>query len=119
MGNRLLRWCNPTDAARLPYAARLRGLSGSALSTAACRTRLCHYDRYWYRPGVTDLEEEDPWGDGIRQKLLHGTSGASTQQADIALRRMQSEDLETVRSAYQDSDDDLDGTWWTAIDGDA
>merc|ERR1712151_891289 len=68
--SRLARWCNAADAARLPYAARLRGLAGSASATSVCRARLCHYERYWYRPGMKDVEEDDPWGEGLRQVLL-------------------------------------------------
>eukprot|EP00933_Yihiella_yeosuensis_P014540 TRINITY_DN13002_c2_g5_i1.p1 TRINITY_DN13002_c2_g5~~TRINITY_DN13002_c2_g5_i1.p1 ORF type:complete len:536 (-),score=114.52 TRINITY_DN13002_c2_g5_i1:78-1655(-) len=62
---RLLRWFSAADQARLPYAARLRGLSGKAVPTAACRARLCHFERYWHRPGIEMPEpDEDPFGGG-------------------------------------------------------
>lgn len=59
---KLQRWFEASDQARLPYACRLRGLSGKFLSTAACRARLCHFERYWHRPGLEVVEaNEDPF----------------------------------------------------------
>eukprot|EP00930_Biecheleria_cincta_P002639 TRINITY_DN103643_c0_g1_i1.p1 TRINITY_DN103643_c0_g1~~TRINITY_DN103643_c0_g1_i1.p1 ORF type:complete len:626 (-),score=118.31 TRINITY_DN103643_c0_g1_i1:96-1973(-) len=55
---KLLRWFSAGDQARLPYAARLRGLSGKSLPTISCRDRLCHFERYWHRPEVK-LPEND------------------------------------------------------------
>lgn len=75
---KLTRWCLTANAARLPYAARLRGLSGSALATTSCRARLCHFDRYWYRPGFVAVDfDDDPWGDSLRP--------APTVSAQVAL----------------------------------
>ena len=56
---KLARWCTAKNAARLPYAARVRGLSGSALATAQCRARLCHFERYWHALGDEDLQKLD------------------------------------------------------------
>eukprot|EP00747_Dinoflagellata_sp_TGD_P095574 gnl/TRDRNA2_/TRDRNA2_166515_c0_seq2.p1 gnl/TRDRNA2_/TRDRNA2_166515_c0~~gnl/TRDRNA2_/TRDRNA2_166515_c0_seq2.p1 ORF type:complete len:684 (+),score=115.94 gnl/TRDRNA2_/TRDRNA2_166515_c0_seq2:197-2053(+) len=56
---KLLRWFEASDQARLPYACRLRGLSGKFLSTAACRARLCHFERYWHRPGLEIVEPNE------------------------------------------------------------
>eukprot|EP00928_Gymnodinium_smaydae_P037444 TRINITY_DN25992_c0_g3_i1.p1 TRINITY_DN25992_c0_g3~~TRINITY_DN25992_c0_g3_i1.p1 ORF type:complete len:786 (+),score=205.09 TRINITY_DN25992_c0_g3_i1:314-2359(+) len=85
---KLATWRSAADAARLPYAARLRGLSGSALPTALCRARLCHYERYWHRPGE-DAEEQlpldDPWGEKLRRASLGeaATRDSSPKQVPI------------------------------------
>ncbi|CAE8612789.1 unnamed protein product [Polarella glacialis] len=63
--NKLQRWFSATDQGRLPYASRLRGLSGKAVPTTVCRARLCHFERYWHRPGIQMPEpDEDPFGGG-------------------------------------------------------
>mmetsp|Transcript_35080 Transcript_35080/g.81462 ORF Transcript_35080/g.81462 Transcript_35080/m.81462 type:complete len:591 (+) Transcript_35080:320-2092(+) len=48
---KLEHWHSSGEAARLPYAARLRGLSGPGLPVAECRARLCHYELYWHNSG--------------------------------------------------------------------
>lgn len=45
---KLAEWCSEGNAADLPMAARRRGLSGKSLQVAACRQRLCIYERYWH-----------------------------------------------------------------------
>mmetsp|Transcript_23332 Transcript_23332/g.48570 ORF Transcript_23332/g.48570 Transcript_23332/m.48570 type:complete len:499 (-) Transcript_23332:81-1577(-) len=60
---KLNRWFSVANQARLPYACRLRGLSGKALPTAACRARLCHFERYWHIPGVALPEDPDLFGE--------------------------------------------------------
>jgi len=75
---RLRRWTLP--AARLPFAARLRGLSGAALAASVCRVRLCHYERFWDARGLPDecdLPEEsldgapvEPLSSAVRSVLL-------------------------------------------------
>ena len=47
---KLRRWSGgAADAAKLPFAARLRGLSGSSLGRDTCRDRLSRYERYWHQ----------------------------------------------------------------------
>merc|ERR1711957_342510 len=60
---KLMRWFSAADQVRLPSACRIRGLGGKSLSTAACMARLCHFDRFWHRPGVELPKETDLFGD--------------------------------------------------------
>merc|ERR1711972_615491 len=45
---KFMPWFSGLNQAQLPYACRMRGLAGSGLKTAACRVRLCHFERYWH-----------------------------------------------------------------------
>lgn len=61
---RLARWRGlAADQARVPYAARLRGLAGSTLAASTCRARLCHYERYW--DGRGNVDEFDPFEEPV------------------------------------------------------
>merc|ERR1712070_953714 len=67
LAQKLAKWCSPAHAAKLPYTARLRGLSGSSLSTSDCRARLCHYEQYWHVPGEEPMELDDDDSQGTQQ----------------------------------------------------
>ncbi|CAL1144460.1 unnamed protein product [Cladocopium goreaui] len=55
---KLQRWFSG-DQSQLPYAARLRGLAGKAQKSEVCRARLCHFERFWHRPGMEALEPDE------------------------------------------------------------
>ncbi|CAK9117792.1 unnamed protein product [Durusdinium trenchii] len=55
---KLQRWRLPGDPTQLPCAARRRGLAGKAQKAEVCRARLCHFERYWHRPGVEEPDSE-------------------------------------------------------------
>lgn len=60
---RISRWTKLSgmSPSRIQFAARLRGLCGSALAAEECRNRLCHYEKYWARKG--NIEASDPVDD--------------------------------------------------------
>eukprot|EP00927_Polykrikos_kofoidii_P028442 TRINITY_DN24830_c0_g1_i1.p1 TRINITY_DN24830_c0_g1~~TRINITY_DN24830_c0_g1_i1.p1 ORF type:complete len:839 (-),score=181.53 TRINITY_DN24830_c0_g1_i1:272-2713(-) len=101
-------WRSAEDAARLPYAARLRGLSGSALPTAACRARLCHYERYWHRPGCEDDEPsaasvEDHWGERLRRASLGEAAEKSWMTSKVSFAKARADVF------IDEGEDGLDG----------
>eukprot|EP00913_Durusdinium_trenchii_P019825 g18635.t1 len=55
---KLQRWRLPGDPTQLPCAARRRGLAGKAQKAEVCRARLCHFERYWHRPGPEEPDSE-------------------------------------------------------------
>lgn len=79
---KLSRWCSAAHAANMSYAARVRGLSGSALATSACVARLCHYERYWHIPGVID-PLEDAWAEDIPPEPLSRIDSGNTNSDDV------------------------------------
>lgn len=105
---RVARWCGAADAARLPYAARLRGLCGSASPTTVCRTRLCHFERYWYHAGVASTEEEenDPWGEALRPTVTWSVP-------------LESNEEKSINKVAAGNDEDLDGEEILSIDGES
>lgn len=106
---KLTRWFSAADQVRLPSACRLRGLAGKALSTAACRARLCHFERYWHRPGISVLEEEED---------LFGDSDAAVQNADALPPDTRPNVGSTVITRHQGAEEDepLDGDLLTDED---
>lgn len=84
---RLARWRTPTDPARLPFAARLRGLSGSSLPAAECAVRLCHYEQYWCSHGRPD--EFDPLDDAVEVVAARQARAAATAAAAAPSRGLQ------------------------------
>jgi len=115
---KLARWFSAADQARLPYACRLRGLAGRALATAACRARLCHYERYWHRPGVEmpgdgdedlfgDARHAAPIGSGDAQHrdLPEASSGVDTDDDEGSLNGepLTHEEIAALEAYYGDT----------------
>lgn len=103
--HKLARWCSSGAAAHLPYAARLRGLSGPALPTVACRARLCHYENYWHSFGV-----EDPEVDGCSEDLHQAGSSWLDAASHVQAGADSNTDL---------SEDSIDGEPLSDIDMEA
>merc|ERR1712216_498503 len=73
----------------------MRGLAGPALPTMACRSRLCHFTRYWHSSGVELVEDSDVFGHGLASAQSGGVAPAPTSSAAAIL---------------ENSDDDFDAS---------
>lgn len=87
---KLVEWCEPSIAADLPMAARRRGLCGKDHPVAACRQRLCVYERYWH------------------SALLEGRmqSGADLNELDSAAMEEDDDDNSSIDGAPMSIDGD-------------
>mmetsp|Transcript_20177 Transcript_20177/g.55877 ORF Transcript_20177/g.55877 Transcript_20177/m.55877 type:complete len:610 (+) Transcript_20177:152-1981(+) len=80
---KLARWRSEVGPVDVKIAARRRGLSGPTLSVAACRLRLCHYERYWHCVAPDASQQEVLMLDSSGRNLANapatdlGSAGAS------------------------------------------
>ncbi|CAL1152671.1 unnamed protein product, partial [Cladocopium goreaui] len=76
---KLQRWFSG-DQSQLPYAARLRGLAGKARKSEVCRARLCHFERFWHRPGMEALEPDEVQRPAVNAAANAWLPGARREQ---------------------------------------